>query len=135
MADPERRTKQVIIIRRDLRMRRGKEIAQGSHASIAWLTERLGHPGSWTPELHIVHLTEAQRTWLSHHFTKITCHVSSEAELRDIHARAQAAGLESHLIIDAGHTEFHGVLTPTAVAVGPDWEDLIDPVTGSLELY
>ena len=29
--------KQVIIIRKDLKMRRGKEIAQGSHASMAFL--------------------------------------------------------------------------------------------------
>ncbi|MGZ3423232.1 MAG: peptidyl-tRNA hydrolase, partial [Polyangiales bacterium] len=33
--------KQVIVVRRDLKMRRGKEIAQGSHASMAFLTERL----------------------------------------------------------------------------------------------
>ena len=33
----QRPTKQVIVIRRDLRMRRGKEIAQGAHASMAWL--------------------------------------------------------------------------------------------------
>ena len=29
--------KQVIVIRRDLKMRRGKEIAQGAHASSSWL--------------------------------------------------------------------------------------------------
>ena len=34
-----RPTKQVIVIRRDLRMRRGKEIAQGAHAATAWLAE------------------------------------------------------------------------------------------------
>jgi len=33
-------TKQVIVIRKDLKMRRGKEIAQGAHASIAFLTAR-----------------------------------------------------------------------------------------------
>ena len=37
----QRPTKQVIVIRRDLRMRRGKEIAQGAHASMAWLAERV----------------------------------------------------------------------------------------------
>ena len=37
----QRPTKQVIVIRRDLRMRRGKEIAQGAHASMAWLRQRV----------------------------------------------------------------------------------------------
>ena len=38
----ERRlTKQVIVIRRDLKMRRGKEIAQGAHASMLWLADRV----------------------------------------------------------------------------------------------
>jgi len=32
--------KQVIVMRRDLRMRRGKEIAQGSHTRMIWLALR-----------------------------------------------------------------------------------------------
>jgi PTH2 family peptidyl-tRNA hydrolase len=37
--------KQVLVIRKDLKMRRGKEIAQGAHASMAWLTNRLRASG------------------------------------------------------------------------------------------
>jgi hypothetical protein len=33
--------KHVIVIRRDLRMRRGKQIAQGAHASMAFLARRV----------------------------------------------------------------------------------------------
>jgi len=33
--------KQVIVMRRDLGMRRGKEIAQGAHASMIWLALRI----------------------------------------------------------------------------------------------
>ena len=37
--------KQVIVMRRDLGMRRGKEIAQGAHASMIWLSRRIREPG------------------------------------------------------------------------------------------
>ncbi len=35
------RIKQVIVIRKDLKMRRGKEIAQGSHASMEFLVDQI----------------------------------------------------------------------------------------------
>ena len=42
------KTKQIIIIRKDLKVRRGKEIAQGAHASMAVLTNNLiGYPFKW----------------------------------------------------------------------------------------
>ncbi|HEU5119139.1 MAG TPA: peptidyl-tRNA hydrolase [Isosphaeraceae bacterium] len=37
--------KPVIVMRRDLGMRRGQEIAQGAHASMIWLTRRIRQPG------------------------------------------------------------------------------------------
>ena len=48
--------KQVIVMRRDLGMRRGKEIAQGAHASMIWLVTRIRQPG--------FSFTEAERRWL-----------------------------------------------------------------------
>ncbi len=38
------------------------------------------------------------------------------------------------MVIDAGATEFAGPTT-TALAIGPDYDELIDPITGGLELY
>ena len=35
------RIKQVILIRKDLKMRRGKEIAQGSHASMQFIVKQI----------------------------------------------------------------------------------------------
>lgn len=124
----ERGVKQVIVIRRDLKMRRGKEIAQGAHASMAWLTSRLRHDGP--PEL-----TEAERRWTTGSFRKIVCQVPGEAELRELVSNAGAQGVQACLITDAGFTEFGGVPTVTAAAIGPDWDDVVDRVTGELALY
>ncbi len=118
--------KQVIVMRRDLKMRRGKEIAQGSHASNAILME-VGFYGR-TPSDELME-------WLNTGTTKICVRVDSDQELMDIYQAASEVGLFVHLVTDAGHTEFHGVPTRTCLAIGPDHSDKIDKVTGSLPLY
>ena len=118
--------KQVIVMRRDLGMRRGKEIAQGAHAAMIWLSLRIRQPG------YI--FTEAERLWLEGAFTKVCVRVDSEDELLAVVQRAQEAGVLVQLCVDAGRTEFHGVPTPTCCAVGPDFPERIDPSTGHLRL-
>ncbi len=118
--------KQVIVMRRDLGMRRGKEIAQGSHASMIWLALRIRQPG-YT-------FSEAERRWLDGPFTKVCVRVDSEEELLAVVQRAREAGVLIYLCVDAGKTEFHGVPTPTCCAVGPDFPERIDPITGHLQL-
>lgn len=118
--------KQVILIRRDLKMRRGKEIAQGSHASMAFLRDGI---------LTGKRLSESEALWLHSLQTKVCLCVNSEEELRELHQKALDAGLKSHLIVDAGLTEFDGVPTLTSGAIGPDDEDKINLITGHLKLY
>lgn len=131
----QRPTKQVIVIRRDLRMRRGKEIAQGAHASTAWLAERVLARLTPAGSVDRVQFSEAERAWLTSSFRKVTVKVGSEPELLAVYEKALEAGLAAHLITDRGLTEFGGVPTRTCLAIGPDYDDLIDPVTGDLELY
>lgn len=129
----DRPIKQIIVIRRDLGMRRGKEIAQGAHAAMVWLTSRLRDApalGHFSPLL-----SEVERLWVEGLFTKITLQAANEEELVAVHEAAKAAGLQSHLMEDAGLTEFAGVKTKTAVGIGPDYSDRIDPVTSRLKLY
>ena len=133
--EPERRpTKQVIVIRRDLRMRRGKEIAQGAHAATAWLADLVLQTMRPNDVDHLA-LSPAEQAWLESSFRKVTVKVNSEEELIAVYQKALDAGLVVHLITDRGLTEFRGVPTRTCLAVGPDYDDLIDPVTGDLELY
>lgn len=132
----QRDTKQVIVIRRDLHMRRGKEVAQGAHAAMAWLAGRLHQVGGiYTDDVHTASVGEAERHWLASGTRKVTCQVSSEEEVLALADLAGAAGVQAHVITDAGLTEFGGVPTVTAVAIGPDWDENVDKVTAGLRLY
>lgn len=117
--------KQIIVMRRDLKMRRGKEIAQGAHAAMAFLTDRLRTGGRFSI---------AESLWLSGRFTKICVRVDSEEELLAIDNAARAACVQSIVITDAGLTEFGGVPTRTCLALGPDFPERLDPITGHLKL-
>ena len=122
--------KQLIVMRHDLKMRRGKQIAQGAHASMSFICRRLQESGS----ISLDNFTEAERAWLAGTFAKICCRVNSEEELLEIHDQALEAGLEVHLITDSGKTEFGGNPTNTCLAIGPDDAEKIDAITGQLEL-
>lgn len=130
MSGEARPIKQVICMRHDLKMRRGKQIAQGAHASMAFLTRRLQKAGS----VALADFSAVERMWLTGSFAKVCCRVNSEEELLAIRDKAVEAGLEVHLITDSGKTEFHGEPTNTCLAIGPDVAEKIDPVTGTLEL-
>ncbi len=71
--------------------------------------------------------------WLSEKFTKICVSVNSEHELLELYNKAKRAGIPCSLIRDAGMTEFKEP-TYTAVAIGPEFPDKVDPLTGDLPL-
>jgi peptidyl-tRNA hydrolase, PTH2 family len=122
--------KQVIVMRKDLNMRKGKMIAQGAHASLKVLLDR----GGFADGAYAIALTEPMTAWLGGRFTKVCVSVTSEDELLAVAERASAAGIPCAIITDAGHTEFHGVPTRTCCAVGPAWADDVDAITGTLPL-
>ena len=134
-------TKQVIVIRKDLNMRKGKMCAQASHASMAFLTKSLNiRPCSvfivgdskWSSAK--INVSEETISWLDNSFRKIVCYVNSEEELEAVHNKALDAGLISHLIEDNGATEFNGVKTKTCCAIGPHWDDKFTGITDHLLL-
>lgn len=127
-----RDVKQVIVIRRDLKMRRGKECAQASHASMAFITRQLQAHHNFK---HNIVLSEAAQYWISSSFAKVCLQVKTEEELLEIEKKAKEAGLECHVVTDSGRTEFGGVPTKTCLAIGPDYVDKIDEITGGLDLY
>jgi len=129
MSEPNK-IKQVIVMRTDLNMRKGKMIAQGAHASLAFMTRRLErHPSSFQ-----LSLSKAEQEWLETSFAKVCVKATSEEQLLEIYQKAKQAGLQAHLVTDSGKTEFHGVPTNTCLAIGPDYSNKIDPITGDLTL-
>lgn len=112
--------KQVIVIRKDLNMRKGKMVAQGAHASMAAAVNNLSD--------------ERVSHWLSQSFTKIVVGVDSLEEFDAIYENAIAKGLICAKIVDNGATEFNGIKTLTALAIGPDYTGYVDEVTKGLKL-
>ena len=135
--------KQVIVMRTDLNMRKGKMIAQGAHASMA-------HLANVVSDLYSTNLSAANQgqdkqsilevldiddqAFYLGNFRKVCLQIPSEDELLDILSEAKSANLKAYLITDSGLTEFNGVPTNTCLAIGPHQDEAIDPITGHLKL-
>lgn len=112
------RFKQVLVII-DRPMRWGKKAAQLCHASHYAVR---------------VSASEAIENWISTGEAKIVVGVKTEQELLDLHARLLQAGVVACLVTDSGLTEFNGVPTITALGVGPNTAEILDPFTRHLKL-
>lgn len=139
------KAKQMLIVRRDLKMRKGKIAAQASHASVEAVLKAIakedrggqlrvtedGYAYLEAPEGQESPLTD----WFRYGMAKICVYVDSEEELLALDAKAKEAGVVTALILDAGMTEFHGEPTYTALAFEPLEADKADELTGGLPLY
>ena len=123
--------KQVIVVRRDLSMRKGKIASQVAHASMKFLLEN--NEAERGNELHVI-LNDVEAMWVTGSFTKIVVGVDSENKLQDLILQARLSDVEVYPIIDSGKTEFNGEPTLTCAAFGPCESELLDKITGSLKL-
>ncbi len=121
--------KMVLVIRKDLNMRKGKMAAQAAHAAVSNIVVQINQFGFNTG-------ADWYRWFHENDFEqrKITVSVNSESELLALYHSIKQTNLPVSLIVDHGLTEFNGVRTLTALAVGPAMESLIDPYTGHLPL-
>ncbi len=129
--------KQVIVMRKDLNMRKGKMAAQASHASMKVFFDRLNFEAKddeTKVEYYQIHFTQEEQEWLKGSFTKIVVSVDSEQQLLDIYNKAKDSGLNCGLITDSGLTEFNGVATLTCCSIGPNENNKIDLITKDLPL-
>jgi peptidyl-tRNA hydrolase, PTH2 family len=130
--------KQVIVMRKDLNMRKGKMIAQGAHASMKVVLDQFSkHTKQFNSyEIGVLETVKGHLwDWLTgDKFTKIVLGVDSELELIDLYYFAKQAYLPVAKIIDNGTTEFHNKKVLTCIAIGPAPSERIDEITGKLKL-
>tara|TARA_Y100000310_G_C20239045_1_gene603745 strand:+ start:195 stop:542 length:348 start_codon:yes stop_codon:yes gene_type:complete len=110
--------KQVILVRQDLKLPKGKLAAQSAHASV---------------EAVLKSNESIIKKWRTEGMAKIVLKVKDEKELIKYFQQAKDEGLVCSLITDAGKT----VIAPgtkTCVGIGPDKEDKLDEITGELSL-
>jgi len=129
MSAPIPDIKQVILYRRDLKMRKGKIAAQVAHASLQAILD-LGESTEADPNTLVLRLDAVTSHWIRGHYKKIVLSVEGEEALLQAHELARGLGIPCALITDAGRTEFHGQPTRTALALGPAPAALIDPISG-----
>lgn len=110
--------KQAIVVRSDLKMSRGKLAVQVAHAAVS-AAERVAKA--------------KLKEWRKAGQKKIVLKVRNADELVKLREKCKKLGIAHYLVADAGLTE----LTPgeiTCLGIGPDEENKIDKIIGSLPL-
>lgn len=146
MTERSYKSKQMIVMRRDLRMRKGKIAAQAAHACVEATLMALSRENRLdqvrvNPQQSWVYLEDEGTPstplsrWFDAGVAKICVYVDGEDALLDLAMRGREAGFAVALVRDAGYTEFHGEPTYTCLAFEPLAPEQIDPLTGDLPLY
>ena len=110
--------KQVILVREDLKLPKGKLAIQVAHASL---------DAAMKSDKEIVDKWKAQGG------KKVALKVADDKELFKYMSMLENEGIKVALIKDAGHT----VVEPgtiTCLGVGPNFEEKIDKITGKLKM-
>ncbi len=110
--------KQAILVRKDLKLSKGKMSSQVSHASV---------------EATLKSDKDKVKSWRNEGMKKVILSVESEKELFKYKRVADEVGLISSLVKDAGRTEIKPG-TVTCLAIGPDLAEKIDKVSEKLKM-
>lgn len=113
--------KQVIAVRKDLKMGKGKLAAQVAHAAVACALEAQKKYPEWF------------NNWLNEGQAKIVIKVQDEEELRKLAKEAEELSIPSSLIVDRGLTQLQPG-TVTCLGLGPAPSSLIDKLTINYKL-
>lgn len=116
-------------------MRKGKMVAQGAHASLLAIfnESRCDTDEDGLNARLSISYTKDLEEWMTGTYTKICVSVNSEQELMNVYFEAKEKGLPCAYVQDLGLTEFRGIPTMTAVAIGPASDEIINEITGHLK--
>lgn len=118
---PNRSIKQVIVIRKDINLSKGKLAGQVAHASVA------GYRNVKKSNPDVIDM------WEMIGEKKVVVKVDTEKELLDLFQKIKDNKIPVALIRDAGLTQIKPG-TKTCFAIGPWYEDDIDKFTKDLKL-
>lgn len=110
--------KQVILIRQDLKLPKGKLAVQASHSSVEAVQKSS---------------KAVLSKWRAEGSKKVVLKVKDLDELMEYKQQAENLNLKTALITDAAKTFFKEP-TITCLAIGPDKDEKIDKVTGKLKM-
>jgi len=113
--------KQVIAVRNDLKMGKGKLAVQVAHAAVSSAENARKNRQQWFD------------AWYNESQAKICVKVDSEKELKVLKGRLDEMGIPNSLIQDAGLTQLEPGTT-TCLGIGPLPSETADRYTGELKL-
>lgn len=113
--------KQVIAVRTDLKMSKGKTAVQVAHGSVSAYVKTKKYYPDWADN------------WLKEGQKKITVKVSSQDDIHKLAELARKSNLPYAIINDAGLTQLPPGTT-TVISIGPSRQELIDKISADLSL-
>jgi peptidyl-tRNA hydrolase, PTH2 family len=115
------RFKQVLVVRLDLAMGRGKAAVQCAHAAVSAAEEARIHLHNWW------------KSWIEEGQLKVAVKVPDLDSLLDLERKGRSKGIPVHLVKDRGLTQVPPG-TITCLGLGPAPSDVLDSLTGNLAL-
>ena len=110
--------KQVMVVRSDLKMGKGKIAAQCCHACLGAYKKCA---------------KDKIRKWESEAYTKVVVKAPDLETLFDLKEMAKKNDIANYLVTDAGRTQVPES-TITVLGLGPDEDEILDKLTGDLKL-
>ena len=128
----QNKSKQIILVRRDLQLKRAVMCALVAKASAEFF---VANDDSTKDDELLVKLTPAEAEWITNGSTRIVLGVPSESVLRSILFKAEIEGLQYYSVEGRiGNWDEDSQHELLAASIGPDENDKLDEITKGLKL-